>query len=48
MKAMPFTITWMEHQIIILSEVRERQISLISLYMKFKSTGVLIYKTETN
>ena len=42
---MPFAIKWMDLQTIILSEVRERQILLISLYMKFKSTDELVYKT---
>ena len=45
---MPFAIKWMDLQTIILSEVRERQISLISLYMKFKSTDELVYKTEAD
>ena len=38
---MPFSATWMDLEIIILSEVRERQISYDITY-----TNELIYKTE--
>ena len=46
---MPFTATWMDLEIIILSEVSQRQISYDVTYMwnlKY-DTNELIYKTET-
>ena len=45
---MPFAETWMDLEVIILSEVRERQISYDIIYMwnlKY-DTNELIYKTE--
>ena len=47
-KIMPFAETWMDLEVIILSEVRERQISYDIIYMwnlKY-DTNELIYKTE--
>ena len=47
---MPFAATWMDLEIIILSEVRRRQISHGITYMwnlKY-DTSELIYKTETD
>ena len=48
---MPFAATWMDFEIIILSEVsqRERQISYITYmwYLKY-DTDEFIYKTETD
>ena len=49
---MPFAATWMDLEIIILSEVRERQISydithVWNLILK-NDTNELIYKTETD
>ena len=46
---MPFVATWMDLEIIILSAVRERQISYAITYMwnlKKNDTNELIYKTE--
>ena len=46
---MPFAAKWMDLEIIILSEVRERQISYDITYMwnlKKDGTNELIYKTE--
>ena len=46
---MPFTVTWMGLEIIILSEVREKQTPYdITLYVESKKNGTseLIYKTE--
>ena len=49
---MPFAATWMNLEIIILSEVRQRQISYDITHMRnqfFKSdTNELIYKVETD
>ena len=46
---MPFAATWMDLVIIILSEVRQRQISYITYMESNKNdTKELIYKTETN
>ena len=47
---MSFAATWMDLEIIILSEVRERQISYDITYMwNLKNdTHELIYKTETD
>ena len=47
---MPFAATWMDLEIIILSEVRERQISHDTTYMwnQKYDTNKLIYKTETD
>ena len=47
---MPFAATWMYLEIIILSALRERQISYHITYMwNLKNdTDELIYKTETN
>lgn len=48
---MPFTAIWMDLEIIMLSEVRERQIVYDITFMqnlkKKKSTNELIYKAET-
>ena len=38
-KIMPFSATWMDLEIVILSEVRERQISCYHLYMESKKKG---------
>ena len=47
---MPLAATWMDLEIVILSEVRERQISYDITYMwnlkKKNGTNELIYKTE--
>ena len=46
---MPFAATWMDLETVILSEVRERQISYDITYMwnlKKDGTNELIYKTE--
>ena len=48
---LPFTATWMNLEIIILSEVRERQISYDITYMwnqKKNDANELIYRTETD
>ena len=48
---MPFAATWMKLEIIILNEVRERQISYDMTHMqnlKKNDTNELIYKTETD
>ena len=48
---MPFAATWMDIEIVILSEVREREISYDNPYMrnlKRNDTNELIYKTETD
>ena len=47
---MPFAATWMDLEIIILSEVNQRQISYDITYMcNLKNdTNELIYKTETD
>ena len=42
---MPFTATWMDLEIIILSEVRQREISLICGMWK-NETNELFYKAE--
>ena len=47
---MPFAETWMDLEIIMLSEVSQRQISYDIAYMwnlKKNDTNELIYKTET-
>ena len=49
-ETMPFAATWMDLEIIILSEVSQRQISYDITYMwnlKY-DTNELIYKTETD
>ena len=47
---MPFTATWMDLEIVIMSEVRHMKTSIISLICtilkKKKGTNELIYKTE--
>ena len=43
---MPFVATWMDLEIMILSEVRERQIYIIYMWNLKYDTSVLIYKTE--
>ena len=46
---MPFAATWMDLEIVTLSEVRERQISydIADMWnLKTKGTNELIYKTE--
>ena len=46
---MPFVATWMDLEIVILSEVksdRERQISCVYVASKKKTTNELTYKTE--
>ena len=48
---MSFAATWMSLEIIILSEIRERQISYNITYMwnlKKNDTNELIYKKETD
>ena len=47
-KIMPFAATWIDLEIIILSEVRERQVSYYSTYVKSKNsdTNELIYKEK--
>ena len=47
---MPFAVTWMDLGIIILSEVREREISYdnIDMWNLKYNTNELIYKTETD
>ena len=47
---MPFAVTWMDVEIIVLSEVRQRQISHDITYMwnLKNSTSEFIYKTETD
>ena len=51
---MPFTTTWMDLEIIILSEVSQTEedkyhmISLICGILKKKDTNELIYRTETD
>ena len=48
-KIIPFAATWMDLEIIILSEVRERQIYAITYVWNLKKdTNELIYKTETD
>ena len=46
---MPFAATWMELEIVILSEVRNRQTSYDTVYVESKkgATNELIYKTYT-
>ena len=44
---MPFAATWMDLEVIILSEVRQRQLYDITYMWNLKnSTNELIYKTE--
>ena len=45
---MPFAVTWMDLEIVILSEVRERQISQDIAYMWNLKNGTneLIHKTD--
>ena len=46
---MPFAATYMDLEIIILSEVRERQNIIYHLYVESKNdTNALTYKTETD
>ena len=47
---MSFAATWMDLEIIILSEVRQRQISWYHSYVESEKndTNELIYKTETD
>ena len=48
---MPFAVTWMDLEITILNEVREREISYDIPYMqklKRNNTNECIYKTETD
>ena len=49
-KIMPFAATWMDLEIVILSEVREEQIlrDITSIWNLKISTSELIYKTETD
>ena len=46
---MPFAATWMDLEIVILSEVRNRQTSYDTVYVESKkgATNELIYKTYT-
>ena len=46
---MPFTATWMDLEIVILSEVRQRKTNMISLIcgiLNKKGRNELIYKTK--
>ena len=53
---MPFAATWMDLEIVILSEVRQRKTDMVwySLYVESKKkrkkndTNELVYKTETD
>ena len=49
-KIMPFAVTWIDLEIVILSEVRHRKTNIICyrLYVESKNKGTneLIYKTE--
>ena len=47
---MPFAATWMDLEMIILSKVRQRQMSYITYMWNLKQhdTNELIYKTETD
>ena len=48
-KIIPFAATWVDLEITILSEVRERQIyAIIYVWNLKKDTNELIYKTETD
>ena len=49
---MPFVATWMDLELIILSEVSQRKTNIISYHLyvdsKNNDTNELIYKTETD
>ena len=46
---MPFAVTWMDLEIIILSEIRQRKAGMISQVESNKNYAKeIIYKTETN
>ena len=48
---MPLTVTWMDQEIIILSEVRKRKTNIIyftNVWNLKYDTNELIYKTETD
>ena len=48
-KIIPFAATWVDLEIIILSEVRERQIdAIVCVWNLKKDINELIYKTETD
>ena len=43
---MPFAATWMELEIVILSEASQTKTNIYHLYVEEKDTNELIYKTE--
>ena len=45
---MPFAATWMDLEIIIWNEVRQRKTSIIWYHLYVESKNELIYKTETD